>query len=66
VVCDSKVVVRTIVLWDQYSSVQLFELLALLKVLLTRECCFHCFKLCGATLVWAERVTSSDIVQTCV
>jgi hypothetical protein len=60
------VVVCMVVLWDQYSNVQLFELLLLLKVVLKGECCFHCDKLCGMTQVLARSITSSDTAWNCV
>jgi hypothetical protein len=66
VVHDAKMVVCTVVLWDQYSSVHMFELLSLLKVVLKGECCFCCYKLCGTTQVWDECVTSSNTAWTYV
>jgi hypothetical protein len=58
--------VCTVVLCDQYVGAHSFELLLLLKVVLKRECCFRCYKLCGVTQAWVERVTSSDTAWTCV
>ena len=40
-----------------------FELFSLFKVVLTRVCCFCCYKLCSATKACVERVTSSDIAR---
>jgi hypothetical protein len=63
---DAKMVVCMDVLWDQYSSAKLVELFPLLNFVLKIEFFFHCYKLCGVTQVWVERIASSDIVKICV
>jgi len=58
--------VHIFTMWSVCWCVQLFDLFLLLKVVTKRYYFFRCYKLCSTTLAWAERVTSNDIVQTCV
>jgi hypothetical protein len=53
-VYDSRVVMRMVVLCDQY--VGAWSYLS----------CFHYYKLCGATQSWDERVNSRDTAWICV
>jgi hypothetical protein len=59
-VCDAKVVVRMIMLCDQCTRAQLFELLPLLKIVFKGEIW------CGATQFEVEHTTSSDTAHTSI
>jgi hypothetical protein len=59
--------VHAIILCDQHVGVHSYlSYIHCLKFVWKRECCFHCYKLCGMTQDWDECVTLSVTARICV